>query len=223
MDPDGETRGASDFLDVHLFPGASVERTSEQNGPHDLEDLLDRIEEAASGKDRITLEMIVDAMGNRAFGPMLLLAGIITLMPLVGDIPGVPTMMAVLVLLSAVQLLLRREGIWLPRWILERSIEGRKLERGLEWARRPAGTLDRWLRPRIPWLLQGPGLWVVAVACITIAAALPAMELVPFSANTAGIALTALGLSLVTKDGVLALVALAVTVGGLVFVTWGLM
>jgi hypothetical protein len=199
-----------------------VARTNEQDGPQDLGDLLDRIEEASSGEDRITLEMIMDAMGSRSFGPILLLAGIITLMPLVGDIPGVPTMMAILVLLSAVQLLFRREGIWLPGWILDRSIEHGKLERGLEWARRPAGMLDRWLRPRIPWLLQGPGLWVVAVACITIAAAMPAMEFVPFSANTAGIALTAFGLALVTRDGVLALIALAVTVGGLVLVTWGL-
>jgi len=195
----------------------------EQDGPQDLGDLLDRIEEASSGEERITLEMIMDAMGSRAFGPILLLAGIITLMPLVGDIPGVPTTMAILVLLSAVQLLFRREGIWLPSWILQRSVERGKLERGLEWARRPAGMLDRWLRPRIPWLLQGPGLWVVAVACITIAAAMPAMEFVPFSANAAGVALTAFGLALVTRDGVLVLIALAVTVGGLMFVTWGLM
>lgn len=195
----------------------------EQDGPQDLGDLLDRIEEASSGEERITLEMIMDAMGSRAFGPILLLAGIITLMPLVGDIPGVPTTMAILVLLSAVQLLFRREGIWLPSWILQRSVERGKLERGLEWARRPAGMLDRWLRPRIPWLLQGPGLWVVAVACITIAAAMPAMEFVPFSANAAGVALTAFGLALVTRDGVLVLIALAVTVGGLIFVTWGLM
>lgn len=203
--------------------GATVARTNEQDGPQDLGDLLDRIEAASSGEDRITLEMIMDAMGSRALGPILLLAGIITLMPLVGDIPGVPTTMAILVLLSAVQLLFRRDGIWLPRWILDRSIERGKLERGLEWARRPAGMLDRWLRPRIRWLLHGPGLWVVAVACITIAAAMPAMEFVPFSANAAGVALTAFGLALVTKDGVLALIALAVTVGGLVFVTWGLM
>ena len=195
----------------------------EQDGPQDLGDLLDRIEEASSGEERITLEMIMDAMGSRAFGPILLLAGIITLMPLVGDIPGVPTTMAILVLLSAVQLLFRREGIWLPSWILQRSVERGKLERGLEWARRPAGMLDRWLRPRIPWRLQGPGLWVVAVACITIAAAMPAMEFVPFSANAAGVALTAFGLALVTRDGVLVLIALAVTVGGLMFVTWGLM
>ncbi len=51
----------------------------------------------------------------------------------------------------------------------------------------------------------------MAVSCILIAAAMPAMEFIPFSANLAGAALTAFGLSLIAHDGVLALFAFGFT------------
>jgi hypothetical protein len=39
------------------------------------------------------------------------------------------------------------------------------------------------------------------------------MELVPFSANLAGIVLTAFGLALIASDGLLALIAIVLTAG----------
>jgi hypothetical protein len=47
---------------------------------------------------------------------------------------------------------------------------------------------------------------------------MPVMEVVPFSANAAGIALAAFGLALIAHDGVLALIAFVFTV-----ITAGLM
>jgi hypothetical protein len=43
------------------------------------------------------------------------------------------------------------------------------------------------------------------------------MEVVPFSANLAGIILIAFGLALIAGDGLLALIGMVVTVGTLVF------
>ncbi len=51
---------------------------------------------------------IVEAVGERSFGSILLLAGIITLTPLIGDIPGVPSIMGLIVFLIAIQLLIGR-------------------------------------------------------------------------------------------------------------------
>lgn len=183
-----------------------------------LEQLLDRISEADSNatdadEDRVSLDDILDAVGHRSFGPLLLVAGLVTLAPLIGDIPGVPTIMAVFVLLTAGQLLFQREHFWLPDWLLKRSVAHDKLCKAVDWLRRPARFLDRWLRPRLTKLVQGAGLYVIAVTCIAIALAMPAMEVVPFSANGAGAALTAFGLALIMRDGVLALLALAVTAG----------
>ncbi|SMP71332.1 Exopolysaccharide synthesis, ExoD [Desulfonatronum zhilinae] len=79
-----------------------------------LEQLLDRIEEVASGRNRVSLGSIVEAVGSRSFGPLLLLAGIILASPLSG-IPGMPTTMAVVVLLIAIQLLIGRKHLVLRR------------------------------------------------------------------------------------------------------------
>ncbi len=181
------------------------------------------VDRGPSDGDRATLDEILEAVGRRSFGPLLLLAGLVTLAPLVGDIPTVPTIMALLVLLVAVQLLLRRDEFWLPGWLLRRSVEREKIRKAVGWLRRPARWLDRFLRPRLEALTGGAGSAAVAVACILIALAMPPMEFIPFSANIAGVALAAFGLSLVTRDGLLAVVAFAFTFGALGWVGWRLL
>jgi len=49
------------------------------------------------------------------------------------------------------------------------------------------------------------------------------MELVPFSANAAGAALTVFGLSLIARDGVLALIAFVLTGVGLRLIAYTLL
>ena len=173
-----------------------------------LEELLDRIAEAADDRERVSLGAIVEAVGSRSFGPLLLLAGIILFSPLSG-IPGMATTMGVLVLLIAVQLLFRRECCWLPRWLLKRSVSRQKVGKALKWLRPPARFIDRWLRPRLTAFSGGASRYIIASVCLVIAIGLPMMELVPFSATGAGAVLAAFGLSLIAHDGFMALLAFA--------------
>lgn len=184
-----------------------------------LEQMLDRIENSADGRDSVSLGMIVEAVGARSFGPLLLMVGVVMTSPLSG-IPSIPTSMGLLVLLIAVQLLLRRQHFWLPRWLLKRSLSRGKLRKGIKWLRRPARFIDRWLRPRLPVFIDGISTYLVAIVCIVIAACMPIMELVPFSAHGAGVALSAFGLSLIARDGLLALLAFlstAISFGVLIY------
>lgn len=61
-----------------------------------MEELLDRICQAADHQDRVSLEAVLKRVGTRSFGPLLLTVGIITVSPLTA-IPGMPTSMAILV------------------------------------------------------------------------------------------------------------------------------
>lgn len=179
-----------------------------------LEQLLDQIKDAAEEKEEyVSLDEILDTIGHRSFGPLLLLAGLITVTPIIGDIPGVPAIMGVFVLLVGGQLLLRQEHFWLPRWLLEQSMGKDKIFKGIQWLRKPARFLDRWLRTRLTLFMQGTAVYIIAVVCICIAIVMPALEIIPFSANVAGVALTAFGLSLITKDGLVALIAFIFSVG----------
>jgi hypothetical protein len=177
--------------------------------PSNLEQLLDRIGEAPEDEGRVSLDAILDVVGRRSFGPVLLVAGLITLAPIIGDIPGVPTIMGILILLVAGQVLFRHEHFWLPGWVLRRSISRDKLTKALGWLQRPARFIDRLLRPRLTVLTRPIGAYVIAFMCLQIALIMPFMEVVPFSANAAGLVLAAFGLALIACDGVLALIAYA--------------
>lgn len=177
-----------------------------------LAELLEQIGKADSKGNRVSLDAIFDAVGRRSFGPILLVAGLITFAPVIGDIPGVPTLMAALVLLVSVQLLFHRDHFWMPQWLLKRSVKRDQLRKALDWMQRPARFVDRFLRPRLIRLVEGPGLWAIAVVCVAIASAMPPMELIPFSATGAGAALTAFGLALVAHDGLFALFAMLITI-----------
>ena len=176
-----------------------------------LEELLDRIDDAVSSSDRVALGAILRMVGRRSFGPLLLLAGVIAVSPVLGDIPGIPTTIGIYVLLIAGQMLFQRDYFWLPRWLLERSVSRSRLCKALKWLKRPARFIDRFLRPRLTALTYRMGSYVIATVCVLIAAAMPTMEVVPLTANGAGAALTAFGLSLIAHDGLLAILAFAFT------------
>ena len=168
--------------------------TSKDQELTNLEQLLGRIGETAQGSDQVSLGAILEVVGRRSFGPLLLLAGIVTLAPIIGDIPGVPTIIGIIVFLIAIQLLFQGENLWLPHFLLKRSVAREKLRKTLERLQRPARFIDRLLRSRLTMLTEGAMIYVIATVCLGIAATMPMLELVSFSANLAGAALTAFGL-----------------------------
>lgn len=191
---------------------------NQPDDPSSLKELLDRLRDGTDGQKEVSVRDLLDTVGERSFGPVVLVAGLVTLAPLIGDIPGVPTLLALVVLLTLGQLLFQRNAIWIPSKLARRSVERKKLDRGLDWLEKPARFLDRWTRPRLVFLVRGPGQYAMAVLCLLVAAAMPLMELIPFSANGGGLALSAFGLAIIARDGLLALFATVVTAGTAWFV-----
>jgi len=183
------------------------------NDPASLTELLQRLRTETEGIDQVSVADILNAVGERSFGPIVLIAGIITLAPLIGDIPGVPTLLGLVVLLTLGQLIFHRRSIWIPGKLARRNIGRQKLIKGLDWVDKPARFVDRWTKRRMAWLVRGPGQYLMAILCMLVAAAMPLMEVVPFSANGGGLALTAFGLAIVARDGLLALLAILATGG----------
>jgi hypothetical protein len=191
------------------------------NGEYtNLEQLLNRILIISKENDTVFLDDILNVAGQKSFGTILLLTGIITLAPLIGDIPGVPTTMGLIVFLIAIQLLARREKLWLPEFLLKRSVKQKKLQKAIKWLLPTARFIDRFLKPRLTILTGDVMIHVIAMICIGIAIVMPIMEFVPFSANIAGIALTTFGLSLLARDGLLALIAYFTTGLIVVFIVY---
>lgn len=175
-----------------------------------LEQLLDQLKLVAESQERISLGDLIRVAGRRSFGTLLLVVGLILASPLSG-IPGMATTMAIFVLLIAVQLLAGRRHFWLPRWLLRRSVKQHQLRKALGWLRPPARFIDSFLRPRLTWLVHSTGTYFIALVCVLLAMIMPTMELVPFSATAAGFTLAFFGLSLVAHDGLLMIIAFAIT------------
>ena len=181
-------------------------------------ELLDRIgSRVGEDRDRISLGMILETVGSRSFGPLLLLLGVILLSPLSG-IPGMPTTMGMLVLLIVVQMLFHREHFWLPACLLRRSVGRNRLNKALRWLRPLARFIDRFLQPRLRIFICGYSVYLVAIVCLVMAVITPLMEVIPFFATSTGAVFTAFGLSLIANDGVLALVAFMFTATVFLFV-----
>lgn len=188
--------------------------------PKRLNELLDRIHEVAEGHDEVSMDQVMDAVGRRSFGPLLLLVGIIAVAPGIGDIPGVATVLGIFVLTVSVQLLFGRKDFWLPQWILRRKAKSEKLKKisGSKWLRKPATWIDKAVTKRLE-ILTGPrATYAIAVACTVMGLLLPLTELIPFGTNLLSLGLVAYGISLIANDGLMALAGLGITAATLVMV-----
>ncbi|WP_035724229.1 exopolysaccharide biosynthesis protein [Fodinicurvata fenggangensis] len=182
--------------------------------PSSLQEMLERMETAGSGSaQQVSVDELMDAVGYRSFGPLLLLIALIAMSPL-GGIPGVPTLFAFCTIAVAGQLLVNQKHLWLPNFILRRSVEQEKLSAFLERLRPMARRVDAIARPRLTHLISGPGLKVAALCCILVALTVPPLEVVPFAAVIVWLAIGAFGLSVILQDGAIALVGLAIALGG---------
>lgn len=174
-----------------------------------LEQLFNHIATLANENGEVSLGIVVESVGSRSFGPLLLVIGLTLTSPLSG-IPGMASVSAAFILLIGVQLLLGRHYFWLPHWLLNRSLSKKQVLAALRWIMPPARVVDRLTRPRLTFLVSRTGAYLTALFCVCIAVVMPMFELVPFSASAVGVALAALGLALVAHDGLLALIAFCV-------------
>ncbi|PRY64245.1 hypothetical protein B0H98_106157 [Vreelandella songnenensis] len=185
---------------------------SESSETTNLTELIQAMEQMEHDAPKVSVEDIVNAVGRRSFGPLLLIAGLITLAPVIGDIPGMPTLMAALVLLVSTQLLAGRKTFWLPRWLLNRSVSRKGFDKAIRAMKKPARWVDGLLGTRFKWMSGYVGIRATALACLLVALAMPPMEFVPFTANGAGLALTLFGLGLVARDGLVLSLGFLITI-----------
>jgi hypothetical protein len=181
--------------------------------PKSLQELLDRFSKADERSDQVTLGAMLETVGRRSFGALLLVLGVILFSPL-STMFGVSTAVAILVLLVAGQRLFGRDHFWLPGSLLRRGISRSKFEHGLKILRPVARFVDRLIRPRLTALTEGAAAYAIAGASVIIALMMPPLEVLPVASHFAGAALTAFGLGLVARDGFLVIIALAVCLGG---------
>jgi len=183
---------------------------SDPREPHSLEQVVERIEEAEDGRARVTIRQILHSLGNRSFAPLMLVPALVVVSP-VGGILGVPTVMAALIALVAVQLLAGRHSIWLPEFVLSKSIRSDRLDRMARFAGRAASYVDVLLTRRLSFLVARPFDRVIAAIILFLCFTMPPLEALPMTNAMSGAAIAAFSLALLAQDGLLAGLAAIVT------------
>ncbi len=178
------------------------------NDPHSIGDILDQLEGLADKGDRVSLGDAVEAFGNRSYGPFLLVPALIEVSP-IGGIPGLPTVLAAVIILFAAQMVWGREHLWLPGILRRRSARSETVRKATAKLRGVARRADRWFHGRLPALTGGVFVRIAAAASIVLALTVPPLELLPFASTAPMAAIAAFGLALLVRDGLLMLVAIA--------------
>lgn len=188
-----------------------VRRPRKKRDIKNLQTLLVSLVEETSG-DTVSIENLLNAVGRRAFGPILLLLGFIAISPLT-IVPGTSWLVAFVTLLVAGQVLFGRERPWLPKKALRVSFPRGALIKGTQVMRRPAQIVDALVRPRIGLLTEPPFVQLIALVAIIAALISFPLGLVPFGPFLPGLAVMLIGLGLTARDGIVVLLACGALVG----------
>ena len=143
---------------------------------------------------KVSVGDIWKTIGQRSFGPLLLVCGLVVITP-IGGIPSVPTIFGVIVCLIAGQLLLGMSHFWLPGFILRIRTDKSRLTKSVAWSRPVARVVDRILKPRLTRLTTTPANRVIAAVCVALGAIMPPLEIVPMGAAVPSAAITIFGLA----------------------------
>lgn len=181
--------------------------------PAGITDVLEDVDQQASG-GRLSAGDIVSAFEHRGFGPLLLAPSLLVLLP-TGAIPGVPTVVGLLIVLVAGQMVVGRSEPWLPGKVREASIDAAKYHRVYEKVAPGTRAIDRVLRSRLEILVTPPAPRLIACLCIVLALTFAPLEFVPFLGALPALVIVVLGLGLTAHDGAVVALGLIILVAGL--------
>ncbi|APE44844.1 hypothetical protein BOO69_16630 [Sulfitobacter alexandrii] len=182
-----------------------------------VSDILDTLDDLADRDDDVTIGDVTEALGGRGFGPLIVLPALIVISPL-GGIPLLPTLMAVVIAVFAVQVIFQRKHLWLPDMLRSRAVDDGRVKKAVERVRPVARWMDAHMGNRLTILTGPPMETIVAIIIVALCAFVPPAELIPFAALLPMSAVGTLGLALTLKDGIIMALGLVASVLAL----WGI-
>lgn len=153
------------------------------------------------------LQDIIDGLGERSFGFVLLLFGLLSAIAIV---PGLATITAIPLLFFGLQMIAGHSTPWLPRSIAERNFAKRDLEATIQRGVKMMRWVEQICRPRLTFLTgklfeRILGLLIFVLALII---ALPG----PGTNFPPGVTIAFMAIAIIERDGLLVLLGVVASV-----------
>lgn len=184
-------------------------------GEDQLSGLLDDLEALIDDHDRVSLGEIIDALGARGFGPLLVTLSAFLILP-VGMIPGMPGLVAIVLVLIGLQMLIGQKRLWAPVGLRNRTISAELLRASVERARPMAQWLRPVLMPRYCRLVTN-GLTLTTAAAIFIATGVVIFLIgfIPGLPFVLSLHVLLIGLGMTARDGIVTLLGFVAIAPGI--------
>ena len=185
-----------------------------------ITDLVGRGRKGAEG-DKVRVGQIAEALGQDSLPPNLMIPAFAVASPLSG-VPLFSSICGLLIALVSAQMLIGRDHVWLPGFLMRRQVSGDRLRKALDWMEKPARFLDRVSHERLTPLVRRPMRWIVQGICLCCGLVMPLLEFIPFTSSLMGVVVSLLAFGLLARDGVFVLLGF-LAIGGVVTLVLTLM
>ncbi|WP_405402003.1 exopolysaccharide biosynthesis protein [Paracoccus sp. Ld10] len=185
-----------------------------------ITDLIGRVRHGADG-DKVSVGRVAEALGRDSLPPNLMIPALAVASPLSG-VPLFSSICGLLIALVSAQMLMGRDHVWLPGFLMRRQVSGDRLRKALDWMEKPARFLDWVSHERLTPLVRRPMRWIVQAICLCCGLVMPLLEFIPFTSSLMGVVVSLLAFGLLARDGVFVLLGFA-AIGGVVTLVLTLM
>ncbi|AWN75550.1 exopolysaccharide biosynthesis protein [Legionella anisa] len=165
-------------------------------------------------KGELTFQHILQVLGERAFGIVLLFFALPSALPF-STIPGISVVFSLPIALFACQMIFARKTLWLPKIIAKRTIHQKTISKVIHTTVPYLTKIEYFLKPR--WIFMTCRLMEIITGIIIFCLAIFLMLPIPLSNFIFAFLLIIFSLGLIEKDGVLLVVGY---IGTLVYISF---
>ncbi|MBK5923048.1 hypothetical protein CCR90_04490 [Rhodovulum sulfidophilum] len=183
-----------------------------------ISSLLEDLAALALANDRISIADLVEALGARGFGPLLVMLSAFLILP-VGMLPGLPGVVAIFMILIGGRMMTGETTLWLPARLRRVHISGHVLAVSVARAQPAALWLRPLLTPRLVALIEGRiATRLIALVLIGTGVLIFLLGFIPGLPFVLSLHVLMLGLALSTRDGLVAALAYALMGPEIIFI-----
>jgi hypothetical protein len=182
--------------------------------PASLAETFDRVLRApGDGSTTLTLGTLVDTLGTRGVGLLLLILSLPSALPI--PAPGYSTPFGLAIALLALQLLFHRKQLWLPTTLRKRTIKNETAQKLRTAGLRVFSKTERLIRPRWRWMLTP--LSRTVLASVVLIMGLLMILPIPLTNTAPAFVVFVISLSLAEEDGIWSVAGLLLGVLAVIF------